>query len=99
MEVEAVGSGDAEAWLERTAGRIWPALAISVTAIEMLDPEDEERIARGFRVRYRARAVVEANAGDAAGARRLALREARGHLQGTPLERLEWTQVTTGEPR
>jgi hypothetical protein len=98
LEVEAVGTGDAEGWVERAAGRIWPELSLSVTAVEMLDPEPE-RIARRFRVRYAARATLEAEAGDADGARREALRAARARLSGTALARLEWTDVKTGEPR
>jgi hypothetical protein len=99
LEVEAVSSGDAEARLERAGAHAWPALHLTVTAVEMLHPEEEERIARSFRVRYRARATLQAAGADAAEARREALREARGRLRGTALERLEWTEVKTGEPR
>jgi hypothetical protein len=99
LEVEAVGMGDAEGWLRRAVALVWPELALAVNGIEVLEPDDEERIARRFRVRYGARAALEVEADDADDARRSALREARARIEGTTLARLEWTQVQTGEPR
>lgn len=89
-ELPAYGLADAEHQVEKEIVRVFPGARVDVA--EVLRTEAAGRIVEEFRVRYRVVVSVEVEADSPDAARREALRELRGALEGTRHRRIEWVE-------
>ncbi len=91
VELAAYGLADAEHQVEKELRALWPEAIVEVTEVSRMDAA--ARIVEEFRVSYRVRGVVSAEAETAADARRAALRMLRERFTGTSFERIAWDVV------
>lgn len=89
-ELPAYGLADAEHQVEKEIVRVLPGARVDVA--EVLRTEAAGRIVEEFRVRYRVVVSAQVEAGSPDEARREALRELRGALEGTRHRRIEWVR-------
>lgn len=89
-ELPAYGLADAEHQVEKEIVRVLPGARVDVA--EVLRTEAAGRIVEEFRVRYRVVVSTEVEADSPDEARREALRELRGALEGTRHRRIEWVK-------
>ena len=94
VELPAYGLADAEHQVEKEIRALWPDATVDVLDVARAD--EASRIVEEFRVRYRVRAVVPADADTPAEARKTALRVLRERFAGSRYERVAW-EVVEGE--
>lgn len=88
VELAAYGLADAEHQVEKELHALWPDAVVEVADVARLDAA--ARIVEEFRVSYRVRGTVPAEADTEAEARRAALRAMRERFTGTRFERITW---------
>lgn len=88
VELAAYGMADAEHQVEKEVRAAWPEARVEVTEVSRAGAEG--RIVEEFAVRYRVRGTVTVQVDDEKEARRAALREVRGRLEGTRHARIAW---------
>jgi hypothetical protein len=94
VELPAYGLADAEHQVEKEIHALWPDAAVDVLDVARMD--ERSRIVEEFRVRYRVRATVQADADSPAEACRTALRMLRDRFAGSRYERVAWEVVEAG---
>jgi hypothetical protein len=91
VELAAYGLADAEHQVDKELRALLPDAAVDVLDVARTD--DRSRIVEEFRVRYRVRAAVPADADSADDARKAALRQLRERFAGSRFERIAWEVV------
>lgn len=91
VELPAYGLADAEHQVEKELRALLPDAAVDVLDVARTD--EQSRIVEEFRVRYRVRAAVPADADSADDARKAALRQLRERFAGSRFERIAWEVV------
>jgi hypothetical protein len=91
VELAAYGLADAEHQVEKELRALLPDAAVDVLDVARTD--EQSRIVEEFRVRYRVRAAVPADADSVDDARKAALRQLRERFAGSRFERIAWEVV------
>lgn len=94
VELPAYGLADAEHQVEKEIHALWPDATVDVLDVGRVD--QRSRIVEEFRVHYRVRTAVEAEAESPAEARKTALRMLRERFAGSRYARVAWEVVEAG---
>ncbi len=89
--IEAFGSADAEARLEKEVARALPGASLLIRALRRT--EETPRIVEGFDAEYLLRVRIDMEGNDEEGARRAAFASARQALSGTRFARVAWERA------
>lgn len=89
--IEAFGSADAEARLEKELARALPGSTLVIRALRR--PEDEPRIVETFVAEYLLRSDLEVEGTNEESARRAAFSAARRALSGSRFQRVAWDRA------